>query len=69
MATGHPQADKWQRLAYVQLGAAVLLGAFAVLALTGLIVVPRGGGIAPLLVACINVVLAIRSFRKVHEFP
>ena len=67
MAASHHQADNWQRLAYLQLAAAVVLGSFAVLALTDLVAVPRDGGLGPLLVAIISLVLAMCSLRKAHK--
>ena len=67
VAVGDHQAAEWQRLAYVQFAAAVLLGALAVLALTGLVDVPRDGGLGPPLVAFISLGLGMRSLRKAHE--
>lgn len=60
-------AAKWQRLAYFQLVLAVLLGVFAGLAIAGLVGPPRGGGVGPLVLAVIDLGLAMRSLSKAHE--
>lgn len=64
MRSDRPQLAKWRRLSYVQFVATALLSICAGLAFAGEVGVPADGGLAPVLMAIVLLVLALRSSRK-----